>query len=607
MNLLIAKVFNFFNFNDAAQAVKEGVFSETSVGGYSINRSLVLYVGFIALSIVVSFLVSKIFKKFFANNIAQIREEKPLTFFRLQNKEYIFLGLFMVVVAVSNLFLHEKTLNYETIHSEDFYNLAALNEIRQAAFSIIYPYSVGHLLIASILKNLGIQLIYYKIFLNFIAIFFVYSCLSLFISRISYRIGTFIGIASLFFLSIVSPSLHENILRFFMPVISTLLLFHFVNYFSAQFWNKTLGLSAVFSAVLFFGSADNIAIFLVVYFLFSIYQIIINKNLRDRLVFIIVPIFGLLVQFIIFGVNYKNLITNQLLSIVFYSGHPNSVPYLNLFYFLHSQSIGSFFKNFTYTLIFYLPFLLFASIIFYYFSIWETKTQRYREPFIILIILFIAYFLYYRQNFGNAASGRIITTSTILMFLLLVIKKYFSPNIINKTIFYIAVIFFFTVFLVNTYFLRYSLLYFYDANQVVQNTGNTVLCSETFLKNEMAFIGFNYCDRSLVADLEQIKIRINSQPFYVYDDTFSLYYLLSGRPIVLITSYYMSYTKEAVLVEKMQARQVKNMIYPRQNHFFGVPEESLKNPNFMKIINNYRDDNFNKTLISPHFEVYGSN
>lgn len=604
MSEIINSIWFFFAFDDAQRAMGEGVFAITSAAGYSINKSLFFYAAFLLTAIVVSFILIKVFKEFFANYIPQNCSQERLVFPKLKIKEYIFLILIIVVVGAANVLLREKTFNTYTYYTEEFYNLAATNELEQETFSIIYPYSAGNLIIGSVLRGSGISLIYYKIFLNILAIIAIYFSLATVITKIRYRFLAFVWIVGLFFWVLIEPTLHANMLRLFMPVISVMLLFHCVNKYHEFWYKKLIALTLVFTAILFFGAADSIAVFLVLYVLFSLYQWINKNPIKEKIIFIIPPLLAVVTMFLIFGLNYAAIAVNQIRSISFYSGHPNAAPYYSLFTIFHSVGIGDVVKSGIYTSIFYLPFVIMASLILYLFILWQKKDERNNEPFVGAVLLLFTFILYYRQSFGNAGPGRVVGASTVLIFLLLVIKKYYQPNKIQKIIFAVSITFFIICTSVGFYFLRYSLIYLYNAHQNRLTANGLIDCSKTPFGSNLKFTDFTYCDKDLIEKLVEIKTVIADKNFYVYDDTFGLYYLLNTRPVVLMPSLYMAYTKEDLLVDKMKAEGIEFMVYPRQNHFFGVPDIYLKDQRFMKVINSYRDANFKRIFVSPMFEIF---
>ncbi len=601
---IIVKILIFLTFDDAQRALTEGVFTITSIAGYSINKSLFFYAAFLIAATAISFVLVKVFKQFFNNLTPQSAAQEPLLLPKLKVKEYVFLLVVVIAVAAANIMLREKTFDSYTYYTEEFYNLAAINELRQESFSIIYPYSVGNLLVGSVLRDFGVNLIFYKIFLNALALIAIYFCLAVFIQKIRYRLLAFIWLASLFFWSLIGPTLHANILRLFMPVISVILLFHCVNKYRESWQKKLVALALVFASILFFGAADSIAVFLALYVLFSLYQCLNKSPLKEKVIFIVTPVMAIAAMLVIFGMNYGAIAINQIRSISFYSGHPNAAPYYNLFAVFQSSGIGDLIKNSLYTLIFYLPFVIMAGLILYLIVLWQKNDERHREQFACVVLLLFTFLLYYRQNFGNAGPGRVVAVSTVLVFVLLAIQKYYQPNKIQRTIFIISATFFFICTLVGFYFLRYNFIYLYEAHQNRLSAKGLVACSETSLGKELTFTGFTHCDEGLVAELMQIKTVVKEKDFYIYDDTFGLYYLLGARPMVLMPSLYMAYTKEDILVDKMKAKMVKYMVYPRQNHFFGVPEAYLKDPRFMKNINLYRDASFERVFISPMFEIF---
>jgi hypothetical protein len=602
----VVSLLSLIPFNDAANALKEGVLSATSTMGYSVTRSVFLYVAGAGCAVAVSFLFTKLFKSSFIRQTPQALEQKPLVIPRLQKKEYIFLGIIIVLCGIANITFRERIFDANAIHTEEFYNLSALNEVKQESFSIIYPYSAGNLLIASVLRTAGVSLVYYKIFLNFLAIILGYCCLAVFIKRVPYRFLACLWLFGFyFFLSAIGPTLHANNLRFLLPVGGVVLLFHYANAYARYYAKRLAALSTIFAGFLFFGSADTIAIFLVVYGLFSVYHMLQSSGIKEKVVFIVAPGIGVLSLGVLFGANYVNIALNQFRSILFYSGHANALPYLSVFTILHSTSPLDVVKNGIYTIISYAPFVIFANLILYLVSVWQKKEDRFKESFAVVVLLFTVYFLYYRQSFANAGAGRIVTASGVLVFLLLAIKKYYRPTLMSKIIISLGIIFFCAHFLVSSYFLRYNLQYLYRQYVAIKTVSEEfVPCSQTFLKENLDFAGFTYCRKDLIEELSRLKTVLGGQPFYVSDDTFSLYYLMDARPIVLIPSYYMAYSKQRILLDTIKNEKVEYIVTQPKRNVFGVPDAFLDDPRFMRVINEYQKNHFKKTISIPGFTLF---
>lgn len=602
----VVSLLSLIPFNDAANALKEGVLSTTSTMGYSVTRSVFLYVAGAGCAVAVSFVFNRFFKRFFTRQTPQALEQKPLVIPRLQKKEYIFLGIIIVLCGIANITFRERIFDANAIHTEEFYNLSALNEVGQESFSIIYPYSAGNLLIASVLRTAGVGLIYYKVFLNLLAIILGYCCLAVFIKRVPYRFFACLWLFGFyFFLSAIGPTLHANNLRFLLPVGGVVLLFHCANVYAQHYLKRLAALSVIFAGFLFFGSADTIAIFLVVYSLFFVYQIMQSLEIKEKAVFVVAPGIGLLCLGILFGTNYLNIALNQFRSILFYSGHANALPYLSIFTIFHSATVYDVVKNGIYTIISYAPLFIFANVILYLVSIWLKKEERFKESCVVLSLLFATYFLYYRQSFANAGAGRIVTASGVLVFLLLAIKKYYRPTLMSKIITSLGIIFFCAHFLVSSYFLRYNFQYLYRQYVAVRTVSEEFIpCSETFLKENLGFAGFTYCRKDTIEELSRLKAVLSGRPFYVYDDTFSLYYLLDARPVVLIPSYYMAYSKQRILLDTLKNERVEYIVTQPKEHVFGVPDAFLDDPRFMRVINEYQKNHFKKTISIPGFTVF---
>ena len=101
---------NLVHFNDAEAAMNAGIFTATSTTGYSITKSIFLYAGLLGLSFALSLLFSKIFKKYFSDEAPRLRDERPFLFPTLARQEYIFLGVFLFLVAAGGILFREKIL-----------------------------------------------------------------------------------------------------------------------------------------------------------------------------------------------------------------------------------------------------------------------------------------------------------------------------------------------------------------------------------------------------------------------------------------------------------------------------------------------------------------
>jgi hypothetical protein len=600
-------IISLFNFNDAAKAVGEGVLSYSSTSNFSLIKVNILYGSLLLGAVLASFLCFKFFKKYFIWDTPAVSiEDTKIIFPRLSKRDFLFIGIFCIIIACVNLLLKEKIFNLDSLYNEEFYNLSALNELKNNYFSIIYPYSVGNLLLGGMLSKFGIGFIYYKIFLNSLSIVLAYYCLAIFIKKFFYRIAATLWLFLFYFFnSTIAPALHSNNLRLFLPVISIILLFNYTNKYYQVWQRKFLALTLIFIFVLFFGSADSIAIFSVLYILFALYQFLSNLVLKEKLVLIFAPIMAVAVMFLFFGPNYWNLALSQVLSIINFSGYVGSASYPNLFAIFNSRSLFEFVKVLIFTLIYYLPFLMLINLIFYFFIICLNKDERQKNSFLFVIFLFFAYVLNFRKALSEGGAGQVVTSSIVLVFILLVIKRYFKPDSFNKIILRVGIFFLSIIFFVGLYFMRYSILHFYSAYQEYNtNTSSLIPCSETIFKDRLAFAGYMMCQKDLIDRLVEVKKIINEKPFYVFDDTFALYYLLEGDPVELVPSMYMAFKQQDILVNKIEKMNVEYMIYPRQKHFFRVPDPYIKDPQFMKNINLYRDDKFEKTFVSPMFEVF---
>lgn len=589
-------------FNDAQEAIKNGIFSVTSISGYSITKSLVLY----GIFLIVAIIVGLLFKNRIRVIIGKLTSTETEFFLpKLLPKEWVGLCVLVAVTALINIGLEPKLFNWNTFHTEEFYNLAALNEFNQGSFSIVYPYSVGHLIAVNWMREFGFHFIYYKILINCAALVGLYYCISTVVKLQKLRWFCLIMILTLFFLPWAVPTLHANLLRFFLPVFFTYSLFGiFQRYYQHPLYKRIIAYSGLLASLLFFGSADNIVIGTVLYGLFVLWEWQ-KLSWIDRGWFFLPPLAAVVFLEVATGFAYVNLLASQLQSISMYSGHPNAMPYFSISTIFSAKDVREVVIQTMYTVIFYVPFILMAGLIACGTALWSYEQKRkFSIPFASTAMLFVAYILNYRQSFANAGSGRVITASIILVFIISAIRMYYPVSRLTKYLSIITVVFFGVAITISLYFLRYTFQYLYSSHTMSAYSDTALPCKDTIFAPQLTWAGFRYCDKSLVDQLEKIQHLVGKKLGYVYDDTFTIYYLLGIRPTVLIPTYYMGYTDQATLVAKMAASPIEYMVYPKEKHFFGVPIQYINDPHFMALINDYRKSNFSKITFLPDFEVY---
>jgi hypothetical protein len=371
-SLLIAFGVNLLSFSDAEQALSTGVFSNTSLIGYSITKSLVLYAVFCGIGA----MVAGVYRLATAKKTVEPVLIEPLTPAKIARKEWLVVGGVAIVLAVIVMIVREKIFSLTSLQGEEFYNLAALKEFGYSSFAIIYPYSVGNLLVARVLQFVGVGLVWYKIVLNTLALVGLYYTASLLTDKWKYRLGIFGLVVVMYIQPLISPSLHRNLLRFLLPV------FWLVGWYIASsktfqtYWKKLAVYSALHIGLLFFGSADTIVLGYVTYTLWVILALIKKPSLQEAGAFITAPIIALVTLFGLTGGMYSNLLISQLQSIIFYSGHANASPYFNLASLWGSASFGVFIKNSLFAVLYYLPIIIIANLIIFLVLTFSTKRQK---------------------------------------------------------------------------------------------------------------------------------------------------------------------------------------------------------------------------------------
>ena len=587
-------------FNDASQALASGVYSATTIINYSVGKSIFLYLFYILIAIIFGLIFYVRYRK----NNTEILNEKVESSLSINKKEFLFLIFFLGFIVFVNYFFAENIFSQKTFHSEEFYNLSALNELHYEKFDIIYPYSIGNILILDLFEKIGLNLLAYKIIINVLALFFLYLAISSFVSKRKSRVLYFLLIVAMYLQPIVSPSLHRNILRFIIPflVLSSLMLINNILIRKSKLGYFYLFLVNLF--ILLFSSADIIVVSYVVYGLFAILSSLREKSIKKFIIYISAPIVSLLFLIIITFGKEVYFIKNQLLSIVYYSGFVNTNPYFNIFDIFKSVGLVVFVKNLVNIIIYYFPLFIIFNLFLFFLSNIKKNIFNLNSRLAYVLILTPTYFIYNRQVFGDAGIGRIGIAASILIFITILLRECKIDGKHLKFVYHACLVFFGTILVVNVYFLRHSFIDLYDAKIQQKIDDNTILCSDSFLSSNLKFSGYKYCDKYLVDNLLELKQVVGDNRFYIYDDSFSFYYIFSTRPITLIPSYSMSYTGQNKVKDKLIDNDIRYIIYPRNSNFFGVPENSRNDSNFMKIINAYMADSFEEVYRSSQYIVY---
>lgn len=595
IGLLGVAIVRLFPFDDVKIALANGVFSATTAIGYSISRSLWSYLIFLTVCFL-SALAYAFWRKSDKTEIKISSEPRKMT---ISNVE-IFLVLSTIVVLGSlSIIFRERAFSFNSLNSEEFYNLTAAAELHTGNFDIIYPYSIGNLFIINLLDS-ATGILAYKIFLNILAIVAIYWMICWFVSEKKMRLLIFFWLIIFNLQSLVSPTFHRNVLRFISPAIIVVAI-HYLLSRQMKFYNLLFAVSVLIFSILFFFSADTLVISLLSYLIFIGTLLARRIPVRDLLPWLAGPVAGVVAVVLIFGFNYFSLIRSQISSIIVYSGFANTTPYFDFYDIFHPSISMAYLKLLVYLPIFYLPIVILGAIIIFIVINFRHFGLR-NNFFSALILLTLSFILYYRQNFGDAGAGRISITSLVLVFMVLALTN--LRSLAGKRIVQVSLIFFTIFTVINIYFLKQNVVYYLDFYRKQVAHTDMIDCSSAIFGHQLNRAGFDWCDRDVTAMLVRLAEKIGEDYFYVYDDTFSLYYILKSRPIVLIPTYYMAYNRQRVIVEKIETIGSRFMIYPSKMNFFGVAETERNNSNFMKLINSYRDEKFRLFDSSPDYLLY---
>lgn len=599
VGLLVALFFNFvIDFNDAQKALDDGIFSLTSVSGYSVSKSLFLFVSYIFSGILMA-----LFFRLRKKECCQADFKEVVSRPMISSREKIIIAVVIIGVIFLNLFFKETVFSETSLHSEEFINLSASNEFDfDDSFDLAYPYSFGNLIILKGFESLGLELIIYKIILNALALIFAYYCLVALVARVSHRIYSFISFLSFYLYTVLVPTLHRNILRFLLPVFFLFGLRFIDNLKKRE--NRLAALVALNFLIIFFSSADILVVSYIVYAGAFLIRILDKAEKKDLLIHAASPFIALAAMFLLVGSNLFSILYGQFLSLISYSGHVNATPYFDIYSIFHPLDLADLSKKALFGIIFFGPILILFNILAFLMLSYKKENLKISSSYAFLMILASAYFVYFRQCFGDAGFSRIGIVSVLLFFALMVLLFSVSRAKYVKFLNHAGISFFLALIFVSLYFSRYGLIDLYGQRQKI---GGIESCNRLPFSDKMAFAGYEYCDQDLMQELGQISSKINDNDFYVYDDTFSLYYILGSDPGILTPSYNMSFKAQREIIGKMEKDRIGFIIYPKSGHFFGVPSDHMKDENFFKLINEYVNDKFTRYFETDSFLVYKHN
>ncbi len=595
--VFVVGVLQLIPFSDAVSALAEGVFSLTSTTGYSMARSILsygIYFGIIAVGVCI-YLFRR--KSIHTEKTVELQIVKS----SIPRKEWYIVFATIILFGFLVVLFRERVFDARVIYSEEFYNLSALIEFQGKSFDIIYPYSIGNLIMLQVFGWLGISSFVFKIILNSLALIFLYWAISTLVSKIKTRMFAFFWVIIFFVQPLISPSMHRNLFRFLLPALIPIVLEYIARRTYSKSYTKILLLILFNSALLFFGSADILALGYIIYGLHVVGLWFEKRSIRETVLFLYTPFIGVLGMLSITNFTYIEILKNQLSSIVYYSGYANTTPYLSLFQIFSSESITSLIKQLISAPIYYLPILVMGSTVVFIILSYR-KYGLNAGYFRLLFLLVVSYILYFRQNLGDAGIGRIGIASSVLIFIVLTLTHFRERA--AKSIIQWSVVFFILITLVSAYSFYYSALDLKNNYFKQQNHGGMMPCKDSFIGEKLRFAGFEWCDAGVIADFAVLREKVGDNSIYVYDDTFALYYILGKRPVALIPAYYMAYSRQDILLEKMDNDNIEILVYPKDLHFFGVPSEYLSDFRLMSRVNAYRDEYFGEPIDTPLYTLY---
>lgn len=575
---------SFLKFNDAEQAFREGVFSATSVIGYSIGKSVFLYVAYVLLAVVCGGLYWYWHRANWENYIPTetALPTKPI----FKKSELVLLGSIMIAFVVGNYYFAEDFFNQNTLYSEEFYNLAAVNEMSSDKFDLAYPYSIGNLVSIRAFQKVGLTLVDYKVLINVAALGLLYFCIASFVTSRGRRWAYFLFFLVFYFQPLISPSLHRNLLRFIIPF-AVLTVLQLIQRTGKNNKSTYLYLSLLSVAIFWFSSADILVVSYVVYALFAGIVVATERSLKNVWPYLAAPITALLFLSIFFGTNEFYFLKNQVLSILLYSGFANTTPYYNVWTTFQWAGLAALLKNILNLIIYFSPFLILFNLWLFFVAYYKKIQISLSSRLTYVMILTPAYFVYHRQTLGDAGIGRIGIAAVVLMCITFLLREITNRPRQLEWAYRLSLVFLGAIFFVSGYFLRYSLIDLYHNHIKPAQPLGIVSCADTIFAQSLHMAGFERCDKSFVEQLQQLKKVVGDRVCYVFDDTFALYYMLNSRPITLIPTYSMPRTRQLDILKKMDKFQVSCIIYPKLSHFFGVPDAYVNDPKFMSLIKEY--------------------
>lgn len=590
------------SFNDAQTALSSGIFSLTSVSGYSVTGGLFMYVFYIAIAIIFGLIGNKFYKdKLHINSVDSLQTDKRGV------KGIVIFGILAAIIVPLLVFnFSPKVFEQNSIHSEEFYNAAASLAWQDdgAAYDVPYPYALSNLLFLHYFGDFSNSLFLYESLLGVIALIFLYYIVSIYSKNFIQKLLSLSALFSMWGYSIIVPSMHRNIFRFSLIIFFVYFL-QFINARKLSDIQYTASHVLLSLFLLLFGSADIIAIIVILYLFYFIILIINKTELKRIVIYCISPIVSFLLLWTVLGNNLYLYFKFQLLSIMTYSGHVNAAPYPSILYILRDGWIEMF-KQSIILADLYLPILIIFNLILI--VIWKFNRKDYRPDSIIvsLTLFSLAYFMYFRQNLGDAGWSRVAVISGVMLPIILILRNRFE-GVYIRIIYYLSIFFVISLSIVCLYFARFGITDIMHSNSQSNVAKYSEVCPESIVCKGLQSMNYRYFDDGIVSQLNELKKLVGNARFYVYDDTFSLYYLLDSRPITLTPSYSMGYSSESQLIEKMSLEKVEFIIVPKNSHFFGVPKEATDNPDFMKIIKNYMVQNYSVYGDLPDYKVYIKN
>jgi hypothetical protein len=601
VGMAVAWLLSLLELGDAQRALAEGVFSATSVAGYSVGKSVLLYFAYIAVAVVLGVAFS--FRKGAGSEAEKTEmENNRLSGFPvLRKKEIALLCSVVIIFVVANYLFSVKFFDAGSMRSEEFYNLAAADELHYQKFDIIYPYSIGNIVFVNLFRAAGLSVMAYKALLNSLALILMYIAIAVFVRGWRRFLYSFL-IILFYFQPLISPSLHRNLLRFIIPflVLTSLYLIH--SYLGRKL--RFFYLFLLNLLVFLLSSADVLVVSYLVYGLFILLNFLKDRSGKNLLLYMAGPLAALVFLFIIFGQNEFYLLKNQLSAIGYYSGFANTNPYFDVFAIFGSNNIRVLIKNTSNLLIYYLPLFIIFNLFLFFTARIKKISLDLSSPLTYVMILVPAYFVYNRQTLGDAGVGRIGIAAVMLLFITMILAELKNKPAHLRFIYRTSLVFFIAIFSVSLYFLRYSLIDIYNAQIRDTKSASLVLCAETQFAKRLQFAGFIYCDKDFINELSVAKQAVGENRFYVFDDTFALYYLFAARPVVLIPTYSMSRSGQAGIVRKIANNNISYILYPRIGGFFGVPENSLEDSNFMGLIKSLIYEKYTIIKKTPLFFIY---